>query len=87
MRDHIIIAYLAFKKSPLAAFFISATWLQAFIETSMPLLQWLLALAGIVFTIYQIRIKRKELQVLQNQISVHRDNNVGVTSGYTSLPS
>ena len=77
MREHLIVAYLAFKKSPVAAAFISATWIQAFIETSMPVLQWLLALAGIVFvTVYQIRIKRQELKVLQAQISVHKENNV-----------
>ena len=80
MRDHIILAYLAFKKSPLAALVVSASWLQTFIETSMPFIQFLLALAGLVFTVYQIRIKRKELQVLSRDISSYTERNDTTTS-------
>lgn len=78
MREHVIIVFAAFKKSPIAAFFVSATWVQTFVETSMPVLQWLLAFAGLVFTVFQILIKRKELQALSKEASVYKENDTRI---------
>ena len=68
MRNNILLIYAALKQSPFASFLVGGSLVQTFIETSMPVLQWLLAFAGLVFTVYQIRLKRRQLMAMNDKI-------------------
>ncbi len=71
MRNSLFIFWASLKQSPIVAALISGSFFQTFIETSFPVLQWLIAVAGLIFTVYQILIKHKEYKQLSRDISMY----------------
>ena len=53
------------QKKPVAVVLISASWIQTFIDWTLPVIQLLLALLGVVLAYYNIQVKRQELRRLK----------------------
>ena len=51
-----------FKNAPIVTFIVSASWVQTFIDSSMPVLQWIIALLGVVYAAINIALKWREFR-------------------------